>query len=214
MSSWSVKATNNTGGGNSELPTADNHPAVLVGMVDLGWREEEYDGRHYEARKVALAWEVAGETRSDGQPFILMRDFTFAATFGKRSKLRELIEGWRGRPFDDDEGFELVSLLGKPCNLNVGHKTSQKGSTYATILGVSKLSKGMQPPRPTVSPFAWNCDDGLPFQPPEWLPYLYGRPLSEWVDEGMRRRPKGPVPATVPAGATADGDDDDSQIPF
>jgi hypothetical protein len=214
--SWNVKPSLGGDGGSKELPSADTHQAALVALVDLGWRDEEYQGERYQARKVLLAWELIGERRRDGKPFVLVQDYTWGERLGKTNKLRALLEAWSGKPLDDAAGFDLSGLLGKPCNLGVVIKQSKKGSEYAAIVGVQKLPKGTPPPKGTLAPFAWNMDDDLEFSPPDWLPYLYGRPVSEWVDEGTAKRPR---LATAGAGVGAvtvgkSGDDFDELAPF
>jgi hypothetical protein len=50
----------------------------------------------------------------------------------------------RGRAFTDSElmGFDLESLIGLPCLLNVVHVT-RDGTTYSNVSSVMRLPKGM-----------------------------------------------------------------------
>lgn len=209
-SPFQVEATNSGGGG--ELPPPGNYPAVLVGLVDLGTHEEEYQGKRYDARKVLLCWELAGENRSDGGPQILSMDFNLLEKMSAKSKLRKLLEGWRGRPMDDKEAIDLAVLMGKACLLNVGHKKSQKGSDYATILGVTPVLKGMAVPRPLCELFTWHFGAG-PFTPPDWLPFLYGKPVLEHIEAARESRAAAPANGRL-VGAGAGAVSDDNEIPF
>ena len=44
-------------GGQFEIPPAGNHPAVLVGIIDLGTRPSTFQGKTTDRREVYLVWE-------------------------------------------------------------------------------------------------------------------------------------------------------------
>jgi hypothetical protein len=53
-----------------------------------------------------------------------------------KSKLNGIIESILGRPITPDErrsGFDVLSLLGKICQVSVKHRVSQSGNTYAYV---------------------------------------------------------------------------------
>src|SRR4051812_15651725 len=115
-SPWTAKA-NNSEGGDFELPPGGMYPAVLVSLIDLGTHERTFNGQTTEARKLFFVWELTGEFDSKGQPFIVAQDYTWS--LHKKAKLRAMIEEWRGKGMSDEEEFDLISLLGKPCMLTL-----------------------------------------------------------------------------------------------
>jgi hypothetical protein len=176
-----IEATN-SGGGSSELPPAGNHPAVLVAVVDLGTQERVYQGQKSENRMVFLAWELPGEHKSDGSSFVIGQDYNLIPKVSVKTRLRQMLESWRGRPLGDKEKIDLGALLGRPCLINIGHETSKQGTEYARILGVTPPIKGMSIPKPFHDPYIWYFGS-RPFDPPDWLPWLYGKSLESWIDD-------------------------------
>lgn len=155
--------------GNTDFPTApaDVHNGVCVGVFDMGTHVGVYGAK----RSVKLMFEINAQ-RNDGKNFVVTRDYGF--TISKKSKLREMIEAWRGKPFtekEESEGFDLAKLLGQPCAVQVVHKESN-GNTYANIGSITKLMKGMQPMKPTTPLLSYFFDDHgktLPAGTPEWI---------------------------------------------
>src|SRR5262245_56875671 len=90
------KATN-TSNEDFELPPAGLHPAVLIGLVDLGTNTEEYNNKEYEKHELFVAWELVGTKNNGDEPFVVGQDYN--ESLGKKSNWRKLLEGWRGRPF-------------------------------------------------------------------------------------------------------------------
>jgi hypothetical protein len=122
------------------------HQAVLVDVVDLGLVDSPRYGKKF---KVRLAWQIADVDPATGQRYSAVK--TYNNILNKKSALRGDLEKWRGRPFTEDEArhFNLETLLGVPCLLNVVHHTSeQTGATYANVDGVLPLPKGTQKLQP------------------------------------------------------------------
>lgn len=123
------------------------HIAICYGVIDLGTHESEYQGREYDSRKVMLQWELPGqriEYEKDGKkmegPRVISKEYTLS--LGEKANLRKDLQGWRGRAFTEEElnGFDLRNVLGKPCQILITHKTSQRGKTYARVDAVIALS--------------------------------------------------------------------------
>ncbi|WP_210238339.1 hypothetical protein, partial [Mesorhizobium sp. M2E.F.Ca.ET.209.01.1.1] len=96
-------------------------------VIDLGTQTNEYQGEVSTVRQIRLAWELTGDDRlgsgasfqmKNKEPFLVTEIVTLS--LNERANLRRLLEGWRGRPFTEDElkGFDIVNLLGKPCLLD------------------------------------------------------------------------------------------------
>ncbi len=213
MSTWDVTATN-TGGGDNESPPEGNHPAVLIGLIDIGTHEDEYNGQQTLNHKILLCWELTAEHKADGSPFVVCADFNLMPNLSKKSKLRGLLEGWRGKPLEDQEAINLATLIGRPCLINIVQGKSAKGNVFAKIDAVKPPIRGMTVPKPLNDPFIWNAI-GTPFPAPSWLPYLYGRAVGDHIAESREARGLGNgqgSPAAVAVGAGVD--DDGDEVPF
>jgi hypothetical protein len=208
-SPWNVEATN-SGGGSSEIPPSGNHPAVLVALIDLGTHEDEYQGKKVQNRKALFCWELPTEHKADGTPFILAKDYNVMAKISGKSKLRLMLESWRGQALKEGETVDLSSLLGKCCLLNIGHQVTSGGKTYAAILGLTPPVRGMTIPKPFHEPYSWHLSAGEPLRVPEWVPWLYGNAIEDWVAGARERRSNGFSPGAVVAPAAADVE----EIPF
>lgn len=137
-------------GSDYALIPAGNHLARCYGMVEIGTIKEEtgiYAGK--EQHKVRITWETPHECHDFGkglQPFSISKEFTLS--MNEKATLRKMLESWRGKSFTEDEAkrFDITKLLGVACMINVIHKTSSKGSTYADISSIATLPKGLECP--------------------------------------------------------------------
>lgn len=119
------------------------HQAVCVDVIDLGIVEGSYQGKPNKRHKIDLAWQI-DELRDDGKRFVLYKRYTLS--LGEKATLRHDLESWRGRAFTEDElrGFDVETVIGVNCLINVQHKKSADGSrTYANVVSVMPLIKGM-----------------------------------------------------------------------
>lgn len=168
--------------GNTDFPTApaDVHNGVCIGVYDLGTHVGVYGAK----RSVKIMFEIDAQ-RNDGKNFVVSRDYGF--TISKKSKLREMIEAWRGKPFTEQEesdGFDLAKLIGQPCAVQVVHKDSN-GNTYANIGSITKLMKGMTPMKATYPMGSYFIDDHgktLPAGIPDWVAKKI-KESQEWTGE-------------------------------
>jgi hypothetical protein len=121
------------------LPAPEGlHIARCYGVIDLGMQlDKTYNKMLPRAR---LCWELSHTFMPDGKPFIQMQ--TYTSVISETSRLRPLLESWRGKPFTAAErhAFKLRSLLGVPCYLatkqTVDTKTQQ---TWSNVVGIYKL---------------------------------------------------------------------------
>lgn len=119
-----------------------------VDVIALGNRLQQYqDNPPYIAEQVVLVF-GANELGEDGKPVFLAQEYTLSG--GKKAKLRKHLEGWRGKPYTDEEikrdGIPLDKLCGQACSMNVIHKTSAKGNVYAMIDSLARPPKGVEVP--------------------------------------------------------------------
>lgn len=143
------------GGGDFKLTPAGVHIGRCFRIVDLGTQEEEYQGEQKLLPKVAIYWELHGEDEDgkplmtdNGDPLFIWQEFT--NSLGKKAKLRSALESWRGKPFTEDElkGFDVSKLLNAYCMVNVTHKTSTNGKTYAVVTSLTPLPTALRHSKP------------------------------------------------------------------
>src|SRR5262249_2707866 len=186
---WTARAAAQTG---SEIPAAENHNAVCVGLVDLGRHAEEYENRNGTIKKlvlfIAIAWELAQTRSASTERHVVIERYSY--TFSEKSKLRQLLEGWRGTKFEPDAEVGVAGVLGRPCLLQIVHKKSARGNLVANIDQVSKLPAGMTPLVPQHQPFTWEITDesgalirrDVAFPDNlSWVPWLYGQRLADVI---------------------------------
>lgn len=131
----------------------DPHPegqfvVKCVDMIDLGERVETYQGRTKIVHKVSLVFVSDEVNEETGQPFLLSREFT-VSLFAK-SNLRQFLESWRGKKYEDgqleDEGLPLHKLVGQVGLATIAHNVSQQGRTYANLQSLVPLPKKLPTP--------------------------------------------------------------------
>lgn len=171
---------NNKSGGDFELPPSGTHAAVCVAVIELGTHTNEYQGKATDQQKVFLVFELVDENKADGSSHFVGRDFSLS--LGKKSNLRKIMAGWRGKDFDDDEELDLAKVVGRPCIVSISHKTPGE-RTYATLDSVSQPMKGQSIGKPSVTPFAWEITEDRGEPPTEdWLPFIYGKSVYDTIN--------------------------------
>ena len=211
MSAFGTTATSGT---KTESCPGGSHPAILIGIIDLGTHLEEFDemknekktGRKVEkeVRKILLGWEIPGEFIAGKTPpatHVITKDYILSGHI--KASLRKMMESWRGKPFADGENVDPTLGLGKACIVNIKEGKSAKGSTYANLDGVAPLIKGMAPPVGKRKTVTWTFADGAAaLAAIDWLPaYLYGEKLSDMMARAKELRPAGSPPAKKPDAA-------------
>jgi hypothetical protein len=120
----------------------------------------QYPGKK---RKVQLIFELPTELcefeKGEGlKPFYARAIYNLS--MNSKSVLRRDIESWAGKKMPDEVAgsFDIFSLLGKACLLNITHV--EKGdATYANIIGISPLPKGLVCPPAFNEPLTYNTQD-------------------------------------------------------
>lgn len=121
------------------------HVACCCDVVDLGVSDHGFGEKHY----VEVRWMLESED-DGGRRFIVRRRYTLS--LNEKAALRKDLETWRGRKLSGDElrGFDLEKLVGVGCQLQVVHRLSERGGTFANVQAVIPLGKGQR--SPGVSP--------------------------------------------------------------
>ena len=165
-----MSLTVNANGGSNIPPVAEGtHLAVCNMLIDLGLQTSEVYKNT--TRKVLIGWEIPGETikAEDGEhPRTLSKRYT--ASLNESANLRQDLAAWRGRDFtaEELEAFDLRSIVGKSCLINVIHRDSN-GKTYANIQNIMALPKGMEKGKLSDKPVVYDMDND-PISAVEELP--------------------------------------------
>lgn len=212
-------ATASKGEGGFEKAPPGNHPAVLVGIIDLGeqWEEPfsakpDENGKVQKAkwvRKLYYVYELVTKSRAGawGNHLIAI-DLTFS--MHERAKMRKWVEARTGKTIPDNTDYDVMQELGQPVLLNVKEKNG-----YPRIEGVSGVPDGLVVPAPRVTPVAWQVDPAKLGEVPSWVPYLYGRKITDVIRDCRRIKGERPAqPQREAAGAGAGDDGVDGDIPW
>lgn len=117
------------------LPPAGLHIARCFAVIDCGKSNDQPS--HY-LPQILFGWELTDIFQDDGNPFIQLQ--RYGASLSVNSKLRVMLESWRGKPFTTDElnaGFSLENMLGTTCYLSTrpmfNHQSQQRWSEVSYI---------------------------------------------------------------------------------
>ncbi len=198
---WKLTTPSNDSG--NEVAPSGTHKAVLVAIIDLGTHIEQFSGQEAkDTRKLLLAFELVEEhCAGTNRNHIIGREFTLS--LHPKAGLRQFIESWRGSKFKEEEEFDITSLTGKSCMVNVTHKTSNNDRTYAVL---DRAFRTNDTYKPTVKPVCWAIGEG---EPPvdNWLPpvFLDGKLKAPNVKIKASQEYSGkPVPDTEAIGDSVD----------
>lgn len=151
------------------------YPAVCYGVVVTGTHFDMF--RNGAKTEVIVFWELPTETFTvDGEEVrkTITETYTFSLT---NSNLAKMLEGWRGKPFTDEElaGFSMTKLIGVPCGLTIINKTSKtSGKTFPKVQAVIRANGFDVPKDMQHEPLWFNiCDSrfdlGLIEELPNWV---------------------------------------------
>ena len=185
-------------------------------IVDLGTTMQtgQFPGKK---RKVQFIFELPTELHqfAEGEsekPFYARSIYNLS--MNEKAVLRRDIESWAGKKMSNEiaENFDIFTLLGKPCMVNITHVT--KGdATYANIIGMSPVPKGLVCPPAFNSALCYNTeehDEDVFNQLPEFI-----QDKIKMSDEWIARISK-PIPVERAAAfvAESEAEAEDDGFPF
>jgi hypothetical protein len=133
-------------GGSFEATPAGMHLGRCYRIIDLGTQKSEYLGQVKTLRKVMLGWEIHAQDddgnplrMKDGRPFGMFKNYTLS--WAEKANLRADLQSWRGKPFSQEEmrRFDLKTILGAWCMLNVIEKQGNDGKMYVNVTGITPV---------------------------------------------------------------------------
>lgn len=194
------------GGGDFKRAPAGSHIAVCNLVVDCGLQpgSQMYPKPQ---RKLYVRFEIPSERveyERDGVkhegPLTIGSYYT--ASMNEKARLRKHLESWRGRAFTDEQAaaFDVSSILGKPCMLNIIEET-RGDRTYSNIASIGSLPKGVPAPTAENALLYYDAESGVAAL----------NTLPEWLIEKI----KGQIePAKPNASESHAGVEFDDEIPF
>jgi len=171
-----------SGKDNSEyvLVPPGSHIGRIYQIVDLGVQKGgEYLGAVVADHvKIHIGLELPEEIMDSGKPMVISR--SFKASFHKKANLRKFIQGMLGKTFPDNHLFDVNSLIGHACMINVVHvpRTDDPQKMRAVIESASPVPKGLVCKPPINPPVILDLD--------EFDPKAYAA-LPEWVQKKINR---------------------------
>ena len=156
-------------GGIPPMP-AGTYQGVCYMCIDLGTQHNAMFNT--DQPKVIIGWEIQEIRLDDGRPRAISKEFT--NSMHEKANLRQTLESWAGRELTQKEidgEFDMKNLLGANAMIQVIHRKSGKGNTYATVNNVTKIYKGMQKlePENEFQYFSFEDDMEIPANIPEWI---------------------------------------------
>jgi hypothetical protein len=121
--------------------------AVLVCLAYLGKHESTYNGETRIRELLGLSYELS-ERGEDGRALAVQEVMT--ASLHEKSKFFPRVLALCGGK-EPLAGFDLAGLLGRGCVITIGH-VQKDGRTYANVLQVGALPRGLSAPAPSVAP--------------------------------------------------------------
>ena len=161
------------------------HMARCYRIIDLGTQTVEWNGEMKFQRKIMLGWEIHGDdddgqplVTDDGKPMAIFKNYTFS--WSENANLRKDLQAWRGKAWDDEElkRFNLETILGQWCMLNVIHNPGKNGKTYANVAGISPVPSVI---RKAGLPEGVNPNQVFKLNEPDWV-------MFETFSKGLRAK--------------------------
>lgn len=119
--------------------------AVCCDIIDLGQRLAQFPGKPaYLADKFVIGF------RTDSEEEVKDVFVEFTNTLSDKGNLLPFLVSWRGKSYTPDElrqGVQFKAMVGHAALITVEHQSAQAGGrTYAKIVSIARLPKGMAKP--------------------------------------------------------------------
>lgn len=112
--------------------------AVCVDVIDLGLIKTAFG----EMPKIQIRWQLEERDEKTDRRHLVVQNYT--PSLHEKSKLRPMLEAWRGRKFtkDEEKEFDIEKLLGANCQLQIVHNIKEEGRVFANVQAVVPPAKG------------------------------------------------------------------------
>lgn len=132
-------------GANFEKPDTGMHDAVLVFVADVGTHIKKTQWGDKAVHQVVFCWEIDQKLTTGeyaGKPFMQSKRYTF--TLFEKGNLSKDLESWFSKKISDETrktGFDLETLIGRKCTLNLIESEDGKYINIGGVLPASKMNE-------------------------------------------------------------------------
>jgi hypothetical protein len=195
------------------LVPAGNHIARIYSIIHIGHILQDTQWGPRNNNKLRITWELPNERKEfkegDGEkPLSISSEYNIS--YGEKAAFRQMLDGLLGKGvIKEGDTFDIESLLGRACMVNVQH-TAKGDKTYANVVSVAPLPKGMPEPEPFNQNFILNYNDNWSDEAYEKLPDYLKNKMAESDEYKLMKYEGEPVRKTADPENEIDPDD----IPF
>ena len=157
---------------------AGMHRAVCDMVAYVGKQPSTFKGETKMKPKHYIRWQVPDHLTDEGLPMVIGSFWT--TSLHENSIMLQSLQSWSGRIFTAAERageFDLATILGAPCQIQVVHR-EQDGKTYANVINVVNIG-GMDKPEVVGEKLPLIYD-------PEGSPQTW-EDLPAWIQEKAER---------------------------
>jgi hypothetical protein len=106
--------------------------AVCCDVIDLGLIETGFGKQE----KIEIRWQLEEIDPKSHKRYLVPQRYT--PSLHEKSKLRPLLESWRGKKFSKEElkRFDIEKLIGANCQLSIVHNIKDEGEVYANVQAI------------------------------------------------------------------------------
>jgi len=128
--------------------------ALCVDVVDMGLMKSQYGDKF----KIKVVWQVEETNPENEDKRFTVRQF-YTNSDNEKSNLRKMLESWRGQKFTQEQmdNFDVESVVGAPCQVQVVHNLGKEGKTFANAQAVVPAAGGVLPLEPNGD-YIRECD--------------------------------------------------------
>ena len=185
-----------------------NWAGVCICLIDLGTHWESFQGGpQKKQRKVLLVWEIEAEADGKDERYCVGRDYNIGmnekgeVSYGEKSNIRKMLEGWKGRAYGLGEEIDLSAVLGKNCLVNIAEKKTSAGKDITFVNAISPLPKGMKAIKASKPQIVYSADSDALVPEEDWLPRVFGELVKDILERCLEHKGSGIREAKPAAGA-------------
>lgn len=170
------------GDGTFEVCPVGNHPAVIVGVIDVGTHMSDYmEGENKPQRQAFVVIQIDNTdpetSRKDGRPFAFLRRIALQQRYGPKAAARTLLQKALGRELAEGEPVVIKEMLGRNIMADIVH-TSKGDKTYDKLKDITSYPKKTARVEPAVPAFLCRFEDSIPNL--DWLPRWFGVTIEDY----------------------------------
>jgi hypothetical protein len=135
-------------GGIREKPMLGLHDAICCFVEDIGTHVTKTQYGNKAQHKIVVIWELDEDLKTGeyaGKPFLMNKQYTF--TLFEKGNLAKDLESWFSKKISDEtrkNGFDLHTLIGRKCQLNLVESEDGKFVNISNVLPASKTNNMIQ----------------------------------------------------------------------